>query len=547
MLLIFVIGGIVVVTNFSKIRENHELTYLQETAIFGYEDIALRSLDAIGKILQYQLGVSHDLEPLITNIEALDQDIDFLEKNYYSQYQIVCVRCHTQDKTEVLHQLGKAFLDIKQIIQLYKFKASMIITSPNEGLKKKLEGEILNYAETIAAIAGNLTGRVKQMKTHLKRSTAELIYRSEITLAVTFTVGSLLSLLVIIYIYRSLTHPINILTQGTEAIINGDYSQKIAVNSGDEIGVLAERFNYMASSLLKRDRALKESYARLEETNAILEASQKELEQYKEELERKVEERSEKLKEMQKHLVRCETLSAVGKMASNIFHELSSPLGTILGFSQIMLEELDQLDPKRKDLENIKQEALRCEIILKGLLGFAKAPNPLKTLININSLLKEILELIAYQPALKNIVITQHLQSDLPFVEADPEQIKQVLLNIILNAAQAMPNGGELVASTSFVRANYERPNLKEMDETQIICQTRGNGYLHISLSDTGCGIHPSHLKHIFEPFFTTKGYEQGTGLGLSISYSIIEHFGGTIQVQSRLNQGSTFTVVLPV
>lgn len=598
LLLIFIIGGIIVVTDFSKIRENHQLLSLQEAAISRYEHVALESLDAIGKILQYQLGVNRDLEPLIKTMEKLDQDIDFLGEKYYSQYQNVCVRCHTAEKAEALYLLEESFSDVKQIIQLYKLKTSMIITSPNESFKKKLEGEILQYVETVTATIENLTGRIQRMKKHLKGNNAALISHSEITLAVTFLGGSLLSFLVIVFIYRSLTRPINTLIRGTEGIANGDYSQKISYSSRDEIGVLAERFNHMSSSLSERDQALKDSYGQLEKTNAILQASKAELEKYREELERKVEERTQKLKEMQKQFVRCETLSAVGKMASNISHELSSPLGTILGFTQIMLEELDRLDPKRKDLENIEREALRCEKILRGLLGFAKAPSALTTKININSLLKEISEVMVYQPALKNITLRQHLQGDLPHVEGDPEQLKQVFLNIIMNAVQAMGNGGDLLVSTRHMLSTQhtcgadqmpdagcsvldkgfnpseplglsiqhpvssiqhlqekeipmlssnECSNPGETEGAGLVYQTKDNGCIHISFSDTGCGIHPSQLDRIFEPFFTTKSPEQGTGLGLSISYSIIEQFGGTITVQSRLNQGSTFTIVLPV
>jgi len=229
----------------------------------------------------------------------------------------------------------------------------------------------------------------------------------------------------------------------------------------------------------------------------------------------------QKLKDTQEQLVQAAKLAAIGELAANIAHEINNPLTSILGYAELMREEED-IESIMRDLEIIESESLRARDIVRQLLEFSKKW-PLKiSKVDINRLLKEVIDLISLNLRDSEINIVDDF-SHIPQISADASQLKQVFLNLINNAIQSMPNGGTLSIRTA------------KIDNSVMI-----------EVSDTGTGIPDNVAQKIFEPFFTTKK-DRGTGLGLPISYRIIKKHGGKIEVKKRVDKGTTFRVILPI
>jgi len=230
----------------------------------------------------------------------------------------------------------------------------------------------------------------------------------------------------------------------------------------------------------------------------------------------------QELEQAQTQLIRTEKLASIGQLAAGVAHEINNPLGTILIYSHLIQKSLEPDDPKREDIALVISEANRAKEIVQGLLSFAREKKLRASEININDILEEVLSLVVNQSLFHNIKIKKSFDQDPQAIVADETQLKQVFLNIILNAAQAMEGNGKLTISTIF-------------DKKQI----------KIKIADTGPGIPPEVMGKLFSPFFTTK--EKGTGLGLAISYGIIERHQGKIDVETELGKGSTFVITLPV
>jgi signal transduction histidine kinase len=219
-------------------------------------------------------------------------------------------------------------------------------------------------------------------------------------------------------------------------------------------------------------------------------------------------------------------MASLGKLAAGIAHEINNPLGGILIYSSLLMEDLPPDDPKRNDLERIVQEAGRCKEIVKSLLEFARQTEPKKEAVDINRAITDGLFFLENQALFHNIRITKRLDPSLPLVNGNAGQLKQVFMNIIINAAEAMHGNGELTITT-----------LSSSSQTSAL----------VEFTDTGEGIPEENLSRVFEPFFTTKDVGKGTGLGLATSYGIVESHGGKIGVRSKVGEGTTFTIELPV
>ena len=230
-----------------------------------------------------------------------------------------------------------------------------------------------------------------------------------------------------------------------------------------------------------------------------------------------------KLQETHLQLVNSEKLASLGKLAAGIAHEINNPLGGILIYSSLMIENLDEDDAKRQDLARIVIEAERCKEIVKSLLEFARQSEPKTEPVDINRAIIDGLFFLENQAFFHNIQIIKKLNQSLPLACGNSSQVKQVFMNIIVNAAEAMHGNGTLTISTSF---NQEKKSIL------------------IEFTDTGEGIPEENLSRIFDPFFTTKEVGKGTGLGLSTSYGIMEGLGGKIGVKSTVGVGTTFTIV---
>jgi two-component system NtrC family sensor kinase len=334
----------------------------------------------------------------------------------------------------------------------------------------------------------------------LERPYRDILWRNlYVFLGITLLAVIVVSIVAMIVAHH-ISHPIHAMADAARKIAEGDYSQKVEVSSNDEIGFLAKNFSRMVSELV---------------------GAHQELRDWGETLERKVEKRTAELKAMQAHLIQSEKLASVGKLAAGVAHEINNPLTCVLTNSSLILEDLPTDDPRREDLQTIVTETLRCRKIVKGLLDFARQTKPQKQVLSLNRTAEDVLMLVRNQASFHNITIQTELDPALPPVFADADQMRQVVLNIVLNAADAMTQGGSL-----HVRSH---------------CNSK---HVELNISDTGPGVPEEIQDRLFEPFFTTK--KTGTGLGLSIAYGIIERHHGSLKVESSQNYGTTVTVVLP-
>ena len=323
----------------------------------------------------------------------------------------------------------------------------------------------------------------------------------------TFTGMAVLSVVILLAILFVITsaiiNPLKKLVVATNEIAKGDLNHKVNINLKDEIGQLAFSFNQMTEDLKK--------------------ANQK-LIHWGKTLEKQVEERTKKLKEMQDSLIQSEKQASLGKMAAGIAHEINNPLTSILINSHLMLEKLDNDPYLEESLSLITEETSRCSSIVKGLLEFSRQSLPKKVPADINQLITSTSALLENQLLFQNIEVKKELEPNLPNVKIDTGKTKQVLWNLMINAAEAMPDGGKLSLSTGFSE-----------DKKSVI----------IEVSDTGKGIPQENINKLFDPFFTTK--ESGSGLGLAVTYGIIRQHQGRIKASSKVGQGTTFTVALPI
>jgi signal transduction histidine kinase/iron only hydrogenase large subunit-like protein len=232
------------------------------------------------------------------------------------------------------------------------------------------------------------------------------------------------------------------------------------------------------------------------------------------------------LRETQQQLIQSEKMASVGQLAAGVAHEINNPLGTILLYSHMILEKLEQKDSRREELDTIAKEATRCRDIVRGLLDFARQRKLQVENVDVNRILEEGLSLVAAQPAFQKVEIAKTLDPCLPATEGDPSQLKEVFLNILSNAGEAMPEGGRVTVVSRF--------------------RETGSNPIEIMIRDTGQGIPQENLNKLFMPFFTTKKIGQGTGLGLAIAYGIVKMHRGAIEVQSKVGEGTTFWVKLP-
>jgi len=237
-----------------------------------------------------------------------------------------------------------------------------------------------------------------------------------------------------------------------------------------------------------------------------------------------------RVQEMQ--LIQAEKLSSIGVLAAGVAHEINNPLSSVAGYAEALLRRFKEADSLSEDqrledfpkyLQVIIRESYRCKGIIDSLLSFSRKTDGSVANININEILNEVLELVRYKSRYDKIEIQTRLQSDLPDVLADPTGLRQVCMNLLINAHQAINGPGLVEISTG-------------MAKNMVMFQ----------IKDSGCGIPKDAIDQIWDPFFTTKEVGQGNGLGLAVTYNIIKRLGGTISVESQVGKGSKFTVRIP-
>jgi two-component system NtrC family sensor kinase len=330
---------------------------------------------------------------------------------------------------------------------------------------------------------------------------AQLYNRMILSGVISVLVLSFLSSLVLT---RFVNRPLNKLLAAIKVAAHGDLDQTVRIRAHDEFGELSGSFNNMISEL-KRSR------------DAI--------EEWTQTLEQRVKERTRELQQVQDQLIQAGKMAALGELAAGVAHEINNPLTGVLTFSSLMLKKADETHPWKKDLENIVHQTTRCRNIVRGLLDFARQRKPVKKKWDIHALIDRTVTLVENQARFQNIKMVKKFNADMPMLLVDGDQIQQVFMNILINAADAMGgNGGTLTIQTRF---NHE--------------------IAEITFTDAGCGMSKEHLSKLFTPFFTTKETGKGTGLGLAISYGIVQGHGGEIDVESEMGKGSIFRIKLPI
>jgi PAS domain S-box-containing protein len=243
------------------------------------------------------------------------------------------------------------------------------------------------------------------------------------------------------------------------------------------------------------------------------------------------------MRQLEQQLIQAQKLESLGTLASGIAHDFNNILGIIMGHST-MLEQV-RSDPTKfsQSVEAITNASIRGASLVKQLLTFAGQTDAVFASIRINDIITEVTKLLQ-ETFPKTITISTSLQKDQPWIVADPTQIHQVLLNLCINARDAMPKGGSLSISTGFLEGEPLKSKFPKATARR---------YVQIEVADTGIGMDEATRRRIFEPFFTTKGPGKGTGLGLALVFGIVENHGGLVGVETKLGVGTTFTVYLPV
>lgn len=341
----------------------------------------------------------------------------------------------------------------------------------------------------------------------IRKSTSSIIL-----LALAFV--ALAAVLVSVLVQRLIYAPLNDLRIGAERLAEGDLEHEIPVRSTDELGQLAECFNSMTHALKK---------------------SRNELEEWGNTLEEKVEQATLELQRAQAETARNEKLASVGLLAAGIAHELNNPLTGVLTFSHLVRQELEDGSPEAEDLDLVIQETKRCAAIIRRLLDFAREKTPEKSYADVNGLIEECVQLINQSAQLADIDVAVDLGEDLPPVWMDVDLVKQVIMNMLVNAQHAIGKEGNIFVGT---RLSADCPG--------VTAENGGAPMVEITIRDDGCGIEAENLDRIFDPFFTTKGVGKGTGLGLSVSHGTIEAHRGTIEVSSEVGEGTEFRICLP-
>ncbi len=293
------------------------------------------------------------------------------------------------------------------------------------------------------------------------------------------------TLLGLIWSYR-FTRPIHRLSKAADRLSKGEFDITLVSNSRDEIGSLSDSFNHMATELKAREHALIDA---------------------------------------NKQLVQSEKMSAFGQLSAGIAHEVKNPLAGILGYAQLSLRKLDDDSPVQKNIQIIEKEAKRCTAIIENIMKFAHHEQAHFGPIDINKTVTDALDIVDHQLTINQIEIVRKLEQNLPTVTGSANQIQQVLINLFINAQQAMEGeAGKITIHT------YNR-----------------NKWIEIWIKDNGPGIPKEIQNNLFEPFFTTKPAGKGTGLGLSVSYGIIKDHKGKILLNSESGRGTAFIIILPL
>ncbi len=347
----------------------------------------------------------------------------------------------------------------------------------------------------------------------LDRVDEEMAIVRERVFLISAAIVLIMSLFIIYFTKHFIDKPIQHLIEGTHAVSEMQLDQPIAIESSEELGELAKSFDMMR---IRLKEALNE------------------LNLFTQNLETKVQERTEQLKVAHQKLLHSDRLASLGQLSASVAHEINNPLSGVLNLSMLMQRIIkdngippERIEEFRQYLSQIVKETARVGRIVQDLLAFSRRPKPLRSFVDLNAIITTTVSLISHKLKLMNVQIELRLEQNLPQISCDNSQIQQVVINLVMNASEAVQTkeNGKVVVQTSHV------------DKKQVILQ----------ISDNGDGIPEENLAKIFDPFFTTKGEGKGVGLGLAVVYGIVEAHKGDIEVKSKLGEGTTFVVTFPL
>jgi len=381
---------------------------------------------------------------------------------------------------------------------LGSIKRSVREDRPQEELDTYQKVPLFSYTLPFKERTGHIGGVSILRHTSLMEKEIE---KSKWSIVVTIFVlicGTLV--LILLGTRKWVTHPISKLMDGINHLSKGDLGHQIDLRRRDELSQLAQAFNQMAVDLrIARERILQEAETKLE---------------------------------LERSLRQSEKLATIGQLASELAHEIGTPLNIIHGRAELIQKRLGENAEIHKYLDIILHQTERITKIIQQLLGLVRKKKPEWKALNIGIILENTLDLLDQQIQKQSVRVVKDVTDNLPLVNGNPDQLQQVFLNLILNAIQSMPEGGRLCLSASMKRISREG---FEEDRRQ---------YAEVCVEDTGVGMEKEVIQQIFDPFFTTK--ETGTGLGLMVTQGIVQDHEGWIEVKSEVGKGSVFKVYLP-
>ncbi|OHC05373.1 MAG: hypothetical protein A2Z57_05590 [Planctomycetes bacterium RIFCSPHIGHO2_12_39_6] len=463
----------------SELTDQNCMTYFCPVCLT--DPFTLESSDVIIGVILLDVDVKNSIEPLMRNWPGMGNTGETL-----------LVRKEENNIVYLNNLRHKEDAGLKLVCNINSTSdiPSILSASGEEGIKESMDYRNVSVLSAYRYIPTLNWGLVaKQDLTEAFAPVEQLKMRIIVLIFVCTTVVIAIG----ISLTNRITQPILQLAEGAKAIGSGNLDHRISITSQNEVGALAKEFNQMATKL-------KESYSNLEQ---------------------KVEERTAQL-------LRAERLAAVGELAAEVAHEINNPLGGLRNFASMLENEPENTQQTKKYAALILEGLKRVEIIVKRLLTFSRPYSLQMSDKNINYIINNSIKFIEYRIEPCHITIKKDLNETIPYVYIDADNISQVLINIMVNALESMPDGGTLTIKTD---------TCKEHDNCVTVC-----------IADTGCGIREELKDKIFEPFFTTKNKEgeKGLGMGLAISKRIIEDHHGKINVESNIGKGTTFRICLP-
>jgi len=479
------------------------ITYERKVMIKNMINYAVSSTELIKRGIHYGMLTGQN--------EVIQQNIDFIS----AEKSINFVRVYNPDGTIVYASNRKELGRRPYAPEAFR---KLIESRETSGLTTSGDDKILRYAVPIYNEPRCFTSQChyhekdKKVLGLLESAFASsevdyILQQNRITtllLIGLFVFG--ISVFLCVILYHFVSKPVALLEAGMKRIAKGELDAPIEIKTRDEMGLLANTFNSMTTDL-KRYRENMENWTRS--------------------LEAEVKKKTNEIMRAQEELLNAEKLASLGRMAAGVAHELNSPLTGVVTFAHLMKSRTSPEDKQsQEDLQVIIDQANRCSRIIKGLLGFSRRAGFEMVEISVNDLLDNTISLVRNQARFHNIRFDIRLAPSLPLILADPNQLQQVFLNLIINAADAMNEKGVITISTRVLRTDAD--------------------VLEIEITDNGPGIPEDMVGRIFEPFFTTKPVGKGTGLGLSVSYGIVKRHGGDIIVKSAPGQGASLFIRIP-